>query len=113
MRALATTAVSLGMLSASTLELSAQRGLSRFNGVWRQVEIRVVRPDSTLMRPPAQGESIILNGHFAQVYVGPAQPGMQQASRLTTAEEKAARYDLLTASAGTFEVHDSNRDPAL
>jgi len=95
------------MLSASTLALSAQQGLSRFDGVWHQVEIRVVRPDSTVMRPPAQGMSIILNGHFIQLWVAPVPPGVQQASRPTTAEEKAARYDLLTANAGTFEVHDS------
>jgi outer membrane lipoprotein-sorting protein len=110
MRTLATTAVSLVMMSASTLALSAQQGLSRFDGVWHQLEIRVVRPDSTVMRPPSQGVSIISNGHFVQVYVALAQQGVQQSSRPTnptTAEEKAARYDLLTANEGTFEVHDS------
>ena len=73
MRALATTAVSLVMLSASTLAVSAQQGLSRFDGVWNQVEVRVVRPDSTVMRPPAQGVSIIHNGHFVQLWIAPAQ----------------------------------------
>jgi hypothetical protein len=107
MRALAAATVSLVMLSTSVVALSAQQPLSAFDGVWRQVEVRIVRPDSTVMRPPSQGLSIILHGHFVQLWVAPAPSGVEQASRLTTAEEKAARYDRLTANEGTFEVHDS------
>ena len=71
------------------------------------VESRAVRPDSTVMRPPAQGVSIIPHGHFSQIWFPAAPYAVKQASAPSTAEEKAARYDRLTANAGTFVVHDS------
>lgn len=107
MRALAATTVSLVMLSASPVVLAAQQGAWAFDGVWRMVESRAVRPDSTVMRPPAQGVSIILHGHFSQIWFPAAPYAVKQASAPSTAEEKAARYDRLTANAGTFELHDS------
>lgn len=52
---------------------------------------------------------MILNGHFSQIWLPPAAPGVQQqAKALTTAEEKAARYDQLTANAGVFQVRDDS-----
>jgi hypothetical protein len=77
------------------------------NGIWHQTAVHIERPDSTVDRPPSSGMTIIYNGHFTQVYVAPAARGVQQAARPTSAEEKAARYDLLTANGGRFEMTDS------
>lgn len=107
MRALAAMTVRVVLLSVSTSVLSAQRPLSAFDGVWREVERRVVRPDSTIMQPVRKGVRIILNGHFSQIWVAAAAAGVEQAGSLKTAETKAARYDALTSNAGMIEVHDS------
>jgi len=89
--------------------LSAQRRtLASFNGVWRHAGSRVERPDSVLNRPPMTGVSIIYNGHFSQVYISAPPSGAQQASRVGTAEEKAARYDLVSANAGSFKLIDDS-----
>jgi hypothetical protein len=107
MRALAAKTVPLVVQSLFTSDLLAQQKVSAFNGVWHRVEVRVVSPDSTYMRPPSTAVSILLDGHFSNFAIGSGPPGVQQAARPTTVEEKAARYDVLTANAGTFEVHDS------
>ena len=108
MRALAAKTVPLVVLSLFTSGLLAQQKVSAFNGVWHHFGARVVSPDSTYMRPPnTQAVSILLDGHFSNFSIAAAPTGVQQASRPTTVEEKAARYDVLTANAGTFEVHDS------
>lgn len=108
MRALAAKTVPLVVLSLFASDLLAQQKVSVFNGVWHQSGARVVSPDSTYMRPAnAQAVAILLDGHFSNFAIGSAPSGVQQASRPTTAEEKAARYDVLTANVGTFTVHDS------
>ena len=94
------------MLSVFASVLSAQSSVSALNGAWQRVSIRVVRPDSTLTTTPTPGIGILFNGHYSQIFA-PSPTGVQQASRPTTAEEKAARYDLLTPNAGTYTVHDS------
>ena len=106
--ALAAKTLPFVVLSLLTSGLLAQQPVSAFNGVWHQAEVRVVRPDSTYMRPPnPQAVTILLDGHFSNFTIASGPTGVQQASRPTTVEEKAARYDVLTANAGTFEVHDS------
>jgi hypothetical protein len=108
MRALAAKAVPIVVLSLFTSNLFAQQKVSAYNGVWHSVEVHVVRPDSSYTRPPNnQAVTILLDGHFSNFAIGSAPSGVQQASRPTTVEEKAARYDVLTANGGTFEVHDS------
>ena len=106
MRALAATTVSLVMLSASPVVLTAQKSVSKFDGVWREVDFHVVRPDSTVTRPPRQGMRIILHGHFSQIWF-PGAPYAVRGSSFSTPEEKAARYDRMVANAGTIEMHDS------
>src|SRR4029450_9439126 len=55
--------VSLVLLSTSPVALAAQKkGVSAFDGVWREVEVHDVRPDSTVTRPPAQGVCVIVHG---------------------------------------------------
>ena len=76
MKAPLATTLSVVLLSTSAAALSAQQRLSAFDGVWRQVERRVVRPDSTLMLPPLQGVGVVLNGHFSQIYVASAPSGV-------------------------------------
>jgi hypothetical protein len=108
MRALAAKTLPFVVLSLLTSESIAQQPVSAFNGVWHQFEVRVVRPDSTYMRPPnPQAVSILFDGHFSNFAIASGPTGVQQASRPTTVEEKAARYDVLTANEGTFTVRDS------
>jgi hypothetical protein len=95
------------MLAVFASVLHAQSSASALNGAWQRVSIRTVRPDSTLTPTPAPGICVIIDGHYSQIYIGAPPAGVQQASRPTTAEEKAARYDILTANAGSFTVHDS------
>jgi hypothetical protein len=88
--------------------LSAQKpDKSALNGVWHQAEVRVEIPDSNYNRAPSAGMTIIYNGRFTQVYVAAPARGVQQASRVTTAEEKATRYDDITANGGTFDMTDT------
>ena len=108
MRALAAKTLPFVVLSLLTSESIAQQPVSAFNGVWHQLEVRVVRPDSTYMRPAnTQAVTILLDGHFSSLAISSGPTGVQQASRPTTVEEKAARYDVLTANVGTFTVRDS------
>jgi len=53
------------------------------------------------------GLSVISGSYFSNTFVRPQAGGVQQASRVTTDEEKVARFNVLIANAGKFEVHDS------
>src|SRR5262249_14613693 len=77
------------------------------NGVWRQADVKVVRPDSTFSRPPNPGFSALYNGDFYTLTLAAGTPGSQQVHRAATPEEKAARMDALSATAGTFDLRDS------
>lgn len=74
------------------------------DGAWIPVGTRMESPDSTYWTAPMTGFSVISGRHFMQLYVREARAGVQQASRPSTAEEKAARYDLLVANGGTLEM---------
>ena len=107
MRALAATTLSLVMLSASPVVLAAQKEVTAFDGVWREVGRSIVRPDSAVTRPPRQGMGVILHGHFSQIWF-PAAPYAVTGPSPSTPEAKAARFDEMIANAGTIErVHDS------
>jgi hypothetical protein len=107
MRPLARCSLAALLLSTLPASLVAQRPSSPLDGAWRHVRTEVVTPDSTFQRPVSQGMIIYSGRHYAQVFVNPARSGVQQASQPTTAEEKAARYDVLSANAGTFELQDT------
>jgi hypothetical protein len=109
MRSTVTSALCLSVFLTAAPFVYAQRAASTFNGIWREMEIRVERPDTAYTRPGWNGVSIILNGHFSQIWLPPGQPGVQQqGAALTTAEQKAARYDSITANAGVLEVKDDS-----
>ena len=99
-------AVPLGLLVGLAVSANAQQPMGKYDGVWHNVSREIVSPDSTSRPAPLQGMAIFRGNHFVQVWLSPALPGVQQASRVTTAQEKAARYDLLSANGGTFEVRD-------
>lgn len=98
-------AVRLGLLAVAA-SADAQQPPSKYDGVWRNVSREIVSPDSASRPAPFQGMAIFHGNHFIQIWLAPTPGGVQQASRLTTADQKAARYDLLTANGGTFEVRD-------
>jgi hypothetical protein len=95
------------LLSTSAASLAAQQRSTPLEGAWRHVRTEVVTPDSTYQRPASAGMIIYSGRHYSQLWVNPGRPGVQQASRPATAEEKAARYDVLMANAGTVEVQDT------
>jgi hypothetical protein len=108
MRQLTRCSVAAMLLSVSGALLPAQqRASSPIDGAWRHLRTEVVTPDSTYQRPALQGMIILAGRHYSQLFVRPSPSGVQQASQPTTTEEKAARYDVLTANAGTFEVRDT------
>jgi hypothetical protein len=97
----------MALVSLASLSAAQKPSKSVLNGVWHQAEGRVENPASSVNRAVSQGMTIIFDGHFTQVYVGPPARGVQQAARVSTAEEKAARYDDLTANGGTFDMTDT------
>ena len=107
MRPLARFSVTALLLSISAASVAAQQRSSPLDGAWRHVRTEVVSPESTYQRPASQGIIILSGRHYSQIWVDPGQSGVQQASQPTTAQEKAARYDVLAANAGTFEVRDT------
>lgn len=107
MRQLTRFSVAALLLSISAASLPAQQRPSPIDGAWRHLRTEVVTPESTYQRPALQGMIILSGRHYSQIFVRPSPSGVQQASQPTTAEEKAARYDVLTANAGTFEVRDT------
>jgi hypothetical protein len=107
MRPLARFSVAVLLLSISAASLAAQQRASPLDGAWRHVRTDVVTPDSTYQRPALQGMIILTGRHYSQFWVSPGQSAVQQAAQPNTAEEKAARYDVVTANAGTFEVRDT------
>ena len=107
MRPLARCSVAVLLLSTSGASLAAQRVATPLDGAWRHVRTEVVTPDSSHQRPALQGLIVYSGRHYSQVWVNPRPSGVQQASQPTTAEEKAARYDVLSANAGTFELQDT------
>jgi hypothetical protein len=86
---------------------SAQKGGSKLDGAWAIVRERVVAPDTTYEQPGPPGLRVVAGRYFSQTFVNTPRQGVQQAAAPSTAEEKAARYDLLTANAGTHEIHDT------
>lgn len=107
MRTRTTLSVAALLLSMSTATLSAQGHAARLDGGWSATRVEVVSPDSTYLVPPRQGLLVISGRHFSQVWAAPEPAGVQQASQPTTAEQKAGRYDVLIANAGTLEVRDT------
>jgi hypothetical protein len=95
------------ILSTSAASIAAQQRVSRLDGAWRHVRTQIVAPDSAYERPPLQGMGVISGRRFSQTWVVPGRSGVQQASQPTTAGEKAARYDVLIANAGTLDIRDS------
>jgi hypothetical protein len=94
-------------LSTVGAPLAAQQRSSGLDGAWRHVRTFVVTPDSSFARPTLQGLLVIQGRHFSQTWVIEGNSGVQQASQPNTAEQKAARYDVLIANAGTMEVRDT------
>jgi hypothetical protein len=86
--------------------LTAQKRAPNIDGAWRWVRTDVASPDSTYRLAGWPGISIVSHGYFSQMHVNP-NGAVQQASRPTTAEQKAARYDALLARAGTLELRDT------
>jgi hypothetical protein len=107
MGTLARFSVAALLLSMSAGPLTAQRQPPSFDGAWRHAGTQIVAPDSSYERPQLQGMGVLSGRRFSQTWVIPRQSGVQQASQPTTADEKAARYDVLIANAGTFDVRDS------
>ena len=107
MRPLASFGITALLLSTSAGSLASQQRSSPLDGAWRHLRTEFVTPDSTYHRPAMPGLIIYAGRHYSQFWVQPARSGVQQASQPTTAEEKAARYDVLSANAGTVELRDS------
>lgn len=107
------------LLSLPAVSLTGQQRPSRFDGAWRQAGIHVVSPDSTYDRPGWPGLGILAGRHFSEVWVTSAERGVRH--RPVTDDEKAARYDLVIANAGTFQASDTlltftytqSKDPLL
>jgi len=95
------------LLVTAAAPVLAQARASQFDGAWRQVRNEVVSPDSTYRLPLLSGMTVVSGRHFSQIYLNAPPAGVQQASRPTSDDEKARRYELLTANAGTFEVRDT------
>jgi hypothetical protein len=106
MRPLARSVVALTVLSLSAASLGAQQRAGRLDGGWRLVHEQVATPDSTFVPTLSNGRLVISGRHYSQIALRPAATGVQQASVPSAIEEKAARYDLVTANAGTIEVRD-------
>ena len=106
MRPLARSVVALAVLSLSAASLGAQQRARRLDGGWRLVRDQVTTPDSTFVPALSNGRLVISGRYYSQIFLRPAAPGVQQASAPSAIEEKAARYDLVTANAGTLDVGD-------
>lgn len=100
----------LGVLMISAVAVAhAQKRGPNLDGAWEHVRSHVERPDSARDFAHMEGMAVFHGGYFSQIFVNPAAPGVQQQgfSQPATAEEKVARFDVLTANAGTYETHDS------
>lgn len=97
---------SAALLLASTAHAQKKNPLE---GAWREIKVHIVSPDSAYELPPARALVVISGRYFSQTSVR-APLGVQQAGAPMpprTPEEKAARFDQLTANAGTIEWTDT------
>lgn len=92
------------VLFASAGSLSGQE--SRFEGVWKNVGEHVATPDSNYDLPPLKGLAVIHGRYISQMFVIQPPNGIRQSGELRDAESKAARYDAIVATAGTFVLHE-------
>jgi len=99
--------VLLALAAAVPLAGHAQTTRGTLDGAWQAVFVRVVSPDSTYTLPPGRGMVVFHAKFYSQLWETPV-PGVQQQAVLSTAEEKAARYDQLAANVGTFEVKNDS-----
>lgn len=67
----------------------------------------VVSPDSGYRLPAPEGIAVLSGRYGSQIWVRAPTEGVQPVSPVSSVEEKAARFDMLTASAWTFELRDS------
>ncbi|HMC54386.1 MAG TPA: lipocalin-like domain-containing protein [Gemmatimonadaceae bacterium] len=106
-----TTATTTALLVALAATSAHAQKKTPLDGAWHQIASHVVAPDTTYNPAAALGLLIVSGTHYSQIYLRPVDGGVTQAAAEprtpSTAEEKAARYDALTANTGTFEVVDS------
>ena len=95
------------LVAIAALPLAAQKRAPSLDGAWRWVRTDVVSPDSSYRLPASEGLAVISGRYGSQIWVRPPAEGVQPGSQVSTAEEKVARFDRLTANAWTFELRDS------
>ena len=92
-------------LSISTL--SAQSRTSAFDGAWRHVRTEIVSPEGTSQGPHFDGQAVFSGRYYSQTWIARDMPGGKATGELTTAQQKADRYEALIANSGTLDVGDT------
>lgn len=95
------------LVAIAALPLPAQKHTPSLDGAWRWIRTEVVSPDSSYRLPVPEGMAVISGHYGSQTWVRPPAAGVQPLSQVNSAEEKVARFDMLTANAWTFELRDS------